>query len=86
MTGAKAEFPEMWATMCARFDEVMGECFEAMFGKGVPALSFLRKYRDCFLLYISEQDHEQFKESLDKETSPPLEVVKRGLGHRIAWR
>mgnify|MGYP000450175532 CR=1 FL=1 len=66
--------------MCPRFDEVMGECFEAMFGKGVPALKFLRKYRDCFLLYISEQDYEQFKESLDKETSPPLEVMKRGLG------
>ncbi len=29
-TGAEAEFPEMWAVMCARVDEVMGECFEAM--------------------------------------------------------
>ena len=59
-TGAKDVFPEMWAVMRARFDEVMTESFEAMFGKGVPPLSFLRKYRPCFLLYISEQDYELF--------------------------
>ena len=69
-TGAKDEFPEMWAVMRARFDEVMGESFEAMFGKGIPPLSFLRKHRRCSLLYISEQDYDVFKYSLDKETSP----------------
>ncbi len=56
--------------MRARFDEVMGESFEALFGKGVPPLNVLRRYRQCFLLYISEQDYELFKERLYKETSP----------------
>ena len=70
-TGVKDEFPEMWAVMQARLDGVMRESFEAMFGKGVPPLNFLRKYRQCFLLYISEGDYELFKEGLEKETSPP---------------
>ena len=66
--------------MQARFDEVMTDAFEGMFGRGVPALNFLRTYRQGFLLYISEQDYEVFTESLVQETSPTVEVLERGLG------
>lgn len=78
-SGAKDKFPEMWAAMASKFDEVLAENYEGFFSRGVPALNWLRVHRPLVQLYADPQDMQALATCLENEVSPPVAVLQRTI-------